>query len=95
MPTFGKLTSEEVAGLAGRRGQQKMDLPEYEDFLEQLDVGEWGRITLEADEKQRTIKRRLSAAGKQIGKTLKYRRAPEGQLVVEVEPTFSYPTGDG
>ena len=52
--------SPEEAQQFQRRGQPTMDLSEYTGFLDQLGPGEWRRVHLVEEEKQRTIKRRLT-----------------------------------
>ncbi len=90
MPRFEKVP-EEAARQWGRRGVPSLDLSEYRAFLEELQPGEWGRITLAEGESQRAVKRRLTMAAKDLDKLLRYRRAPEGQILVGVKALFHYP----
>ena len=82
MPTFAKLSQDEVDQLRRRRPQTQ-DLGEYLAYLDTLKAGEWGSITLEEGDTQRVVKRRLTTAAKEKGMTLKYKRAPEGQIIFE------------
>ena len=66
MPTFTKLSQEEVEQLRRRRPQTQ-DLGEYLAYLDTLKPGEWGAVTLEEGETQRVVKRRLTIAAKQKG----------------------------
>jgi hypothetical protein len=79
MPTFRRLRPEELAALRKPRGRS-IDLSEYRQFLEGLSPGEGGELALGPDEPKRTVKRRLTTAAKQMGKTVVYRRS-EGDVV--------------
>ena len=82
MPTFAKLSQAEVDELRRHRPQTQ-DLGEYLAYVDTLKAGDWGSVTLEEGDTQRTVERRLTTAAKQKGMTLKYKRAPEGQLLFE------------
>jgi hypothetical protein len=84
MASVRKLTQEEVAQL--RRRGTRVDLTAYLAALSALSVGDWGAIELEPGEKVATVKRRATAAAKQQGKRLLYRRLHEGMLPFEVCP---------
>jgi hypothetical protein len=86
MPQLERLTPEEVDALTTRR-TPKIDLSEYTDFLTAMRPGDWGRITLNG-ESQRTVKRRLTTAGKQMGVGIRYstRGREEGRLLFHVKP---------
>lgn len=83
MPKFRALSSEEVAQMQSRRGRT-VDLSEYLDNLRGLSVGQMGEATLLDGEKKATVKRRLTAAAKQLGKSLRYRRSGEDRVIYEV-----------
>lgn len=80
MPTVVKLSPSEVADLA-RRGS-RVDLTEYLAMLKPFKVGDWGRVELAEGENQRTVKRRLTLAAKQVGFSLRYRPLRDGDPVV-------------
>lgn len=86
MPKFEKLTTAEVEQLRTRRVRPE-PLKEYVDFLQKLKPGEWGRVNVQSGESQRTIKRRLTTAGKQHGMRVKYKpgKGAPGQVVFEVQ----------
>jgi hypothetical protein len=79
---FEKLSDEEVQQLTKRA--VRVDLTEYLAYLDTLKVGDWGAVTLEKDEVQRTVKRRLTIAAKERGLKLKYKTAEDGRIVFQV-----------
>jgi len=79
MPTFRRLSTEEVAALRARR-RGSVDLSEYSEFVRNLDVGEGGEVVLGDAEQKRTVKRRLTRAARQMNKDVRYRRS-EGNLI--------------
>ncbi len=83
MPKFRTLPPEEVAQMQTRRGRT-VDLSEYLDALRNLSPGQMGEAALSDGEKKATVKRRLTAAAKQLGKELRYRRSGESRVVFEV-----------
>jgi hypothetical protein len=84
MPTFRRLSAEEIAALQPRR-TGSVDLSEYRQFLQDLSPGEGGEIALGTDDQRRTVKRRLSTAAKQMNKKLRYRRSADDILRFEVQ----------
>jgi hypothetical protein len=89
MPTFAKLTPEEVAALTRRSARTQPDdrLAEYLEFLNDLKVGDWGRLTLEENESQRAVKYRLTTAGRLKGVRIRYQPSGEAnQLYFRLEP---------
>ncbi len=86
MPTFKKLTADEIAQITARRPRIEA-LAEYLSYLDRLKPGDWGSIELSDGESQRAIKRRTSTAARNQGKQIKWRRSltPE-QLVFQVLP---------
>lgn len=83
MPKFRAFTPEEVTQMQSRRGRT-VDLSEYLDNLRNLSSGQMGEAILIDGEKKATVKRRLTAAAKQLGKSLKYRRSGESRVIYEV-----------
>ncbi len=84
MPTFRRLSAEEIAKLQPPR-RNSVDLSEYREFVQGLAPGEGGEIQLAPGDERRTIKRRLTAAAKQMKMQVRYRRSPEGVLRFEVQ----------
>ena len=83
MPRFRTLSPEETAKLQTRRGRS-VDLTEYLAALRDLAPGQVGEAALAEDEKKSTVKRRLTSAAKQLGKSLRYRRSGDRMVVFEV-----------
>lgn len=87
MPTFQKLTEEEVKARSAR-GSNEEALRPYVDALRGFAKGEWIVVKLGADEVQRTEKRRLSIAASSLGMKLKWKRTKgEGEIVFEITDT--------
>jgi hypothetical protein len=86
MPRFRTLSPEETAQMQSRRGRS-VDLTEYLAALRELSQGQVGEASLTDDEKKSTVKRRLTSAAKQLGKTLRYRRSGDRVVVFEVTGT--------
>lgn len=84
MPTFQKLSQEEVKKLKKRK-TPTLDLSQYLSFLDALKTGEWGSVSLQENESQRAIKRRLTLAAKRQSKTIKYRKTQDNRIVFEVK----------
>jgi hypothetical protein len=47
-------------------------------------VGEGGEVTLNGNEQKRTVKRRLTVAGRRLGKSVVYRRSSGNTLRFEI-----------
>lgn len=84
MPELRVLSPEEAAKRQSRRGRA-VDLSEYLSYLQGFGPGQLGEATLCAGEKRGTIKRRLTAAAKSLGKELRYRRSGEDALLFELK----------
>ena len=85
MPTFRKLSSEELMALQRRGPRPPIDLTEYVDFLQELSPGEGGSLELEDGESQRTVKRRISMAATRLKKDIRWRKSQNGVLRFEVK----------
>jgi hypothetical protein len=79
---FEKLTKTEVEKFTKRT--VRIDLTEYLAYLDTLKTGDWGAVTLEAEDNQRSIKRRLTMAAKEKGLKLKYKPTTDGRIVFQV-----------
>ncbi len=86
MPTFLPVLSPE--DLARRRSAKttRVDLTPYLDYLRQIQPGYAGELHLAPNEKKPTIKRRVTMAAHRLGKSVKYLRSAEDQLLFEVLP---------
>ena len=85
MPSFRRLTSDEVAAMRARR-RGSVDLSEYSEFIRGLDLGEGGEVTLTDADQKRTVKRRLTRAARQLNKDVRYRRSEGNVIRFEVRP---------
>lgn len=80
MPELTKVLSED--DLKSSRGQSGMDLTPYIKIIEEVrsQRGVGGEITLTDEESQRTEKRRLSIAAKQMNLKLTWRKSRDREL---------------
>ena len=80
MPKLTKVLTE--ADLTAARARPVMDLTPYLNVIGEITKqgGVGGEITLGANESQRTEKRRLSLAAKQLGYKLTWRKSGPGEL---------------
>ena len=79
MPTFRRLSADEIAAMRARR-RGTVDLTEYSEFVRALNVGEGGEVVLGDSDQKRTVKRRLTRAARQMNKDVRYRRS-EGNII--------------
>ena len=85
MPTFHKLTPEEVARLTkGGDSERAQVAREYDDYLAQYDLGEWAKVDVNEDESKLTVKNRMKAAAKRRGIDLHFRRSPANQILAQL-----------
>lgn len=84
MPVVRKLMPEEIQIL--RRRGARVDLTLYSQALADLEIGDWGIIELEPNEKVPTIKRRYQMAARQQKKSLAYKRLRKGTIPFTVQP---------
>ena len=78
MVKFERMSDADVQKMSKR--QSKLDLTEYETYLQTVDIGAWSRIILEPGDAPRTVKRRMTTAVGRSGRGIKYRKAPDGEL---------------
>jgi hypothetical protein len=86
MPTFLPAISPD--DLAKRRATKttRVDLTPYMDYLRSIQTGFAGEIQLSPNENKPTIKRRVTLAANRLGRSVKYLRSGENQLVFELLP---------
>jgi hypothetical protein len=82
MATARKLTDEEVVRFT--RGTGPVDLTAYTQALQEIDVGGWGAIELEPDDRVSAVKRRATMAAREQGKRLVWKRLRDNLLPFEV-----------
>src|SRR3712207_1122240 len=80
MPSLAKVLQQD--DLKGGGQVSRMDLSPYIDIIESIRAqgGVGGEVAILGDESQRTEKRRLSIAAKQLETTLTWRRSADGML---------------
>lgn len=75
MPQFNKLSSDQVEDLQpAHRGLPPVDLTEYTDFLQGTEPDAVYAMSYDDVINRRAAKRRVTAAAKSLGKTVKYFR---------------------
>ena len=84
MSTIRKLAPDEIQRLRARG--KRVDLAPYQESLRELNVGAWGAIVLDRDDKVPTVKRRYTTAAKTQQKSLVYKRLRNGTIPFEVRP---------
>ena len=82
MPTFRKLTPDEATMVTGI-GIRKVTEIEYDGYLRDFALGDYGEARLAADEKRVTIMNRLKAAAQRYNPPLKlnFRRTSDETLL--------------
>lgn len=90
MPMVRKLSDEEVRDIENKgKGQRKLVEEEYDRFLAEYDVGDYGEAVLESDENRLTVRNRFKAAARRRGVALEFRRTSDNLL------RFKVVSGDG
>ncbi|MGH2459962.1 MAG: hypothetical protein ACRDIY_13980 [Chloroflexota bacterium] len=86
MPDFRPVLSP--GELAKRRAAKatRVDLMPYIEYLQTIEAGYAGDLQLLPGENKPTIKRRVTMAAHRTGKSVKYIRSGENQLIFEVRP---------
>ena len=74
MPEFTTVSVQE-AKLRTIPGRQGRFINEYADYIQQLPQGQAGKLTIGGDEKQSTVRRRLTTAAKAMNITLIIKRS--------------------
>ena len=86
MPTFETLNQDEVAELTRRRSTcGGVDLTPYKSAIQGvLEVG-WGRVRLATDDNVRATKRRMTLAGKELNRVVKWsRKSTPAELIYQI-----------
>ena len=75
MPTVRKLSPEEVQTIEYKgKGVRKLTEEQYDQFLGDYEVGDYGEAELDEDEKRLTVRNRLKAAAGRRGLYLQFNR---------------------
>ena len=81
MPQVRKLAPEEVQAIENKgKGLRKLTEEEYDRFLADYEVGDYGEAELEADEKRLTVRNRLKAAAGRRGIGVDFKRT-QGSII--------------
>lgn len=86
MPHFMPVLSPEDLGKRRATKGMRVDLAPYIDYLRPIQPGYAGQLSLEPSETKATIKRRVTTAAHRLGKSIKYLRSGEKDLLFEVQP---------
>lgn len=81
MPQLRKLAPEEVQAIENKgKGLRKLTEEEYDRFLADYEVGDYGEAELEGDEKRLTVRNRLKAAAGRRGIGVDFKRT-QGNII--------------
>jgi hypothetical protein len=90
MPAVRKLMPEEVQTIENKgKGQRKLTEEQYDRFLAEYEVGDYGEAVLDEEEKRLTVRSRFKAAAERRGVGLQFDRTT-GNLI-----RFKVVSGDG
>jgi hypothetical protein len=97
MPVVRKLAPEEVKTIERRPvGQRKLTEQQYDAFLAEYDVGDYGEAELEPGENRLTVRNRFKAAATRRGVALDFKRTTGNMLRFKVVPADHAPAaGNG
>lgn len=86
MPTVRKLTPEEVRTVEYKgKGQRKLTEEEYDRYLADYEVGDYGEAELAPEEKRLTVRTRFKAAAERRGVALDFKRTTGNLLRFRVQ----------
>lgn len=81
MPQVRKLAPEEIKEIENKgKGLRKLTAEEYDGFLTDYEIGEYGEAQLGADEKRLTVRNRLKAAAERRHIGLDFKRT-QGNII--------------
>jgi hypothetical protein len=81
MPIIRKLALEEVQVIEGKgKGPRRLAEEQYNAFLSDFEVGEYGEAQLSEDEKRLTVRNRLKAAAARRGVAIDFQRT-QGDII--------------
>lgn len=80
MPKFKKLSPEEIAELSKRN--INVEIVKYVNFLKDLQTGDWAQVSLNEDEKPRTVKLRLTKAANKLERKLRFKKQVDKSVLV-------------
>lgn len=81
MPAFRKLEPEEVKTIENKgKGTRRLTEEQYDAFLAEYEVGDYGEATLDESENRLTVRNRMRAAANRRSVSLDFRRT-QGNLI--------------
>jgi len=87
MPTVRKLAPEEVQGIENKgKGLRKLTEEQYDRFLADYEVGDYGEAELEEGEKRLTVRNRFKAAAARRGLGLQFNRTTGNVIRFKIVP---------
>ena len=87
MPSVRKLTQDEVRTIENKgKGLRKLIEEEYDAFLGDYGVGDYGEAELADDEKRLTVRNRLKAAAKRRSLSVDFKRTQGNILRFKITP---------
>ena len=87
MPTVRKLLPEEVQTIEHKgKGVRKLTEEQYDGFLAEYEVDDYGEAELDEDEKRLTVRNRLKAAATRRGLHLQFNRTTGNVVRFKVVP---------
>lgn len=87
MPQVRKLSDDEVRDIENKgKGQRKLVEEEYDRYLAEYAVGDYGEADLGPDENRLTVRNRFKAAARRRGVALEFRRTSENLLRFKIVP---------
>jgi len=85
MPTVRKLSPEEVREIENKgKGQRQLVEEEYDAFLSDYSMGDYGEAVLEPNENRLTVRNRLKAAARRRNLALNFRRTRDNVIRFQV-----------
>ncbi|MBX6773029.1 MAG: hypothetical protein IRY83_14970, partial [Chloroflexi bacterium] len=84
MPEFKSVLSPEELMKRRSARSARVDLTPYLEYLQNIKPGYAGDLEILPGEKKSTIKRRVTMAANRLGKTIRYLRSGENELIFEV-----------
>jgi len=85
MPVVRKLDPDEVQDIENKgKGQRKLVEEEYDRYLAEYRIGDYGEADLGPDENRLTVRNRFKAAARRRGVALEFRRTSENLLRFKV-----------
>jgi hypothetical protein len=90
MPTVRKLNPQEIQTLEYKgKGQRKLVEEQYDAFLADYQVGDYGEAELEENEKRLTVRNRFKAAAARRGIELTFQRTTGNTMRFKVAPMLA------